>query len=108
MNSSLNLEKFGETINLGSGFEISIEKTVQIISYLMNTEITVKEDKNRKRPKNSEVDRLFSNNSKATKLLSWKPKFSGEEGFIKGLKKTIDWFQIKENLKFYKSNEYNI
>ena len=106
--SSLNLKKFGETINLGSGFEISIEKTVQIISYLMNAEITVKQDKNRIRPKNSEVDRLFSNNSKAKKLLSWKPDFSGEKGFKEGLRKTIDWFQDKENLKFYKSNEYNI
>ena len=28
--------------------------------------------------------------------------------FKQGLKKTIDWFQIKENLKKYKSDIYNI
>ena len=56
----------------------------------------------------SEVERLRSNNKKAKKILNWRPKYLNEEGLIKGLSKTIDWFSKKENLKDYKSEIYNI
>ena len=39
------------------------------------------------RPEKSEVERLFASNEKAKKLLDWNPKFSGLDGFKKGLKK---------------------
>ena len=104
MNSSSNL---GKVVNLGAGFEISILKTAKIISDITGREIKIITDEQRVRPKESEVNRLYSDNSLAKELLNWSPKYSGEEGFVLGLKKTIEWFAIPENRKNYKTNLYN-
>jgi len=104
MNST---ENIGKVVNLGAGFEISILKTAKIISSLMGKEIKIIIDKQRIRPQESEVNRLFSNNSFAKKTINWIPKYKGEKGFALGLKKTIDWFSVIENRKEYKSNIYN-
>ncbi len=61
-------------------------------------------DKVRKRPKKSEVFRLWCDNEKINKLTGYKPKISIKEG----LKKTIDWILEPENLKTYKSEIYNV
>jgi dTDP-glucose 4,6-dehydratase len=98
----------GEVINIGSNFEVSIGDTVDIISKLMNKKILVKSDGERIRPKDSEVNRLWADNLKAMKLLGWKPRYSGIEGFKIGLAKTINWFEGKNNLSKYKSDIYNI
>jgi dTDP-glucose 4,6-dehydratase len=100
----------GEVINLGSNFEISILNMVKLIAKLMNKNIEIKSDSKRIRPKTGEVDRLYSSNTKAKKLLKWKPNFSGLDGFKKGLVKTISWFEDKKNIIGYKSKEsfYNI
>lgn len=104
MNST---ENIGKVINLGAGFEISILKTAQLISDLMDKDIKIIKDQQRIRPQESEVNRLFSDNSLAEKTIKWRPKFKGEEGFVSGLKKTIDWFSTTENRQNYKSNIYN-
>ena len=104
MNST---ENIGKVINLGAGFEISILKTAQMISDLMDKDIKIIKDQQRIRPQESEVNRLFSDNSLAEKTIKWRPKFKGEEGFVSGLKKTIDWFSTTENRQNYKSNIYN-
>ena len=49
----------GTTINLGSGFEISIGETVKLIAKIMNQDVEVVSSDARMRPKNSEVDRLL-------------------------------------------------
>ena len=85
-------KNFGEVINVGNGYEISIKRLVYKISKLMGKKIIIKRRNNRVRPKTSEVERLKSNNKKALKLLNWKPKFFGEKGLDKGLTKTIEWF----------------
>ena len=59
------------------------------------------------RPKNSEVERLLSDNRKAKNILGWKPKISGIEGLNRGLLKTIEWFDKKDNLKLYKTGIFN-
>jgi len=106
--SSINNKRnVGEIINIGSGFEISIKKLAEIISKLMNKKIIIKSHKERIRPKNSEVKRLYASTKKAKKIINWKPKYSGKKGFEEGLKKTIQWFSKKENLKFYKTNIFN-
>ena len=99
---------FGETINLGSNFEISIGDTVNVIAELMNKSITIETDDKRLRPKDSEVERLWADNKKAADLLHWKPKYGGLEGFKAGLSKTIEWFNKPENLSNYKSDIYNV
>jgi NAD dependent epimerase/dehydratase len=98
----------GEIINLGSGFEISIGDTAKKIAEVMGVEIDIMTDNQRIRPENSEVERLWADNTKAKNILKWEPKFGGIEGFRKGLEKTIEWFTIPTNLANYKSNKYNI
>ena len=89
MNSS---NSVGQTINLGSNFEISIKDTFDMIKKIMNIDVEILQEQTRLRPKKSEVERLFSDNSLAKKLISWSPKFSGKEGLEKGLIKTVEWF----------------
>ena len=99
---------FGETINLGSNFEISIGDTVNVIAELMNKSITIETEDKRLRPKDSEVERLWADNTKAAQLLHWKPQYAGLDGFKAGLSKTIEWFSHPENLSNYKSDIYNV
>ncbi len=95
---------FGETINLGSSFEISIFDTVKIIAKIMKVKVDIHEDPLRIRPPKSEVERLYSDNNKAKRLLSWEPKYGNEEGFKEGLTKTIDFFCSQKNL--YSNSEF--
>ena len=98
----------GEVINLGSNFEISIGDTVRVIAETMNKEIEIVADVVRMRPENSEVERLWADNTKAKELLGWQPKFIGLDGFKRGLVETIDWCTKTENLRGYKSGIYNV
>jgi NAD dependent epimerase/dehydratase len=101
-------DSLGEVINLGSGFEISMQDTAMLIADIMGATITLVSDEERIRPKDSEVERLFANNSKASNLLGWSPHFGGRAGFKQGLEQTIPWFTDARNLRAYKINRYNI
>ncbi len=105
MNSSKNI---GQVINIGSGFEITMKDLVELISKLMKRKVIVKSDKIRVRPKKSEVERLICCNKKAKKILDWKPYKSGLKGLESGLRKSIKWYQKKENLKKFKSEIFNV
>jgi NAD dependent epimerase/dehydratase len=98
----------GEVINIGSGFEISIGDTAQMIAELMNIAIEIEQDDVRVRPERSEVERLWASNAKAQKVLGWSPRFGGVEGLRKGLEQTISWFSQNENLARYRTNAYNL
>ncbi len=100
-------KSLGEIINLGSHFEISIGDTVALIAELMNQEINIETDEIRSRPKNSEVERLWADNSKAKALIGWSPQQAGIEGLKNGLRKTIEWFSQPDHLRSYKANIYN-
>jgi dTDP-glucose 4,6-dehydratase len=107
--AALNTENIeGETINIGSNFEISIGDTAKVIAELMHKNISIEMDDVRLRPKDSEVERLWAENKKALEMLHWKPNHAGLEGFKIGLSKTIEWFCKTDNLKNYKSNIYNV
>jgi dTDP-glucose 4,6-dehydratase len=99
---------FGQIINLGSNFEISIGDVVDIISKEMHSEIGINRDDIRLRPSKSEVERLWADNSKAQLVLNWKPKYSGAKGFQQGIQETVKWFTNPRNLELYKSNLYTI
>ena len=105
LNSNLGL---GEVINFGSNFEISIGDTAHLIAEIMNVEIEIVNDDTRMRPKKSEVERLWANNSKAKQLFHWEPIYGGHDGLKKGLMETIEWFIQSDNLRSYKSNIYNL
>ena len=94
----------GETVNIGSNFEISIADTLNIIKELMNSNVKFITDKQRIRPEKSEVFRLWCDNSKIEELTGFKPKIDIRQG----LKKTIDWITQPEHLKNYKSEIYNV
>jgi NAD dependent epimerase/dehydratase len=98
----------GETINIGSNYEISIRDTAKLIAELMNAEVAWVEDEQRLRPKNSEVERLWAENSKALQLMGWRPEYAGLEGLRRGLQTTIDWFTDPINLSAYKPDIYNV
>lgn len=98
----------GEVINFGSNFEMSIGDTVQLIAEVMNKEIEIVTDESRVRPENSEVERLWADNSKAKQLLNWRPAYGGREGFKRGLTETAEWFLNPANLAAYKADRYNI
>tara|TARA_B100002051_G_C16680315_1_gene609408 strand:+ start:364 stop:1371 length:1008 start_codon:yes stop_codon:yes gene_type:complete len=96
----------GEIINIGSGFEISIKDTIDILCKITNKYPKIITDKKRVRPKKGEVFRLKANNSKARKYLKWEPMYKGKSGLIKGLKETVEWFSDERNLEKYKSDYY--
>jgi len=98
----------GEVINIGSNYEISIGDTVNLIAETMKIDLEIDTDQQRLRPQNSEVERLWADNTKAKQLLGWEPLYGGKEGFKRGLTETIDWFTNPDHLKKYKSNIYNI
>jgi len=98
----------GTVINLGSNFEISIKDVVNIISEVTGKTIVIEQEDERIRPQKSEVERLFANTSKAQKLLGWNPKFSGKEGFMKGIELTLQWFSNPANLARYETFTYGI
>jgi NAD dependent epimerase/dehydratase len=97
-------KSIGETINIGSNFEISIADTLDMIKELMNSDVKFITDEQRIRPDKSEVFRLWCDNSKIEKLTGFKPDID----IRKGLKKTIDWITKPDNLKNYKSEIYNV
>lgn len=97
---------FGQTINLGSGFEVSIGQTVDLISKILGQNVIVNKSKERLRPETSEVDRLMSENSRAKMFLNWNPKYASMVGFEDGLKRTIEWFSDPDNLKLYNPSDY--
>jgi dTDP-glucose 4,6-dehydratase len=98
----------GETFNLGSNFEISIKETAITISKIMNSSIEFISDDERIRPQNSEVERLWADNTKAKIVLKWNPIYEGLEGFERGLSETVSWLMQQRNLSNYKYEKYNI
>lgn len=101
-------QAIGKTINLGAGFEISIHDTAILLAKIMGKPITIVGDEKRERPIKSEVNRLFSDNRLANKVLNWTPKFAGIEGFEHGLSKTTQWFLVNKDNEKYKDDSYAI
>jgi len=97
-------EAIGETINIGSNFEISIIETLNLINKLMGKKVKYISARERIRPEKSEVERLWCDNKKIFSLTGFKPEVPIEEG----IQKTIDWITQPKNLKTYKSDIYNL
>ncbi len=90
----------GQTINLGSGHEISIGDLVQLIARLMDKPMRIENEEVRMRPAGSEVERLLADNQLARKLLGWEPLVNLEDG----LQHTIEW--IQQHPERYRPNVY--
>ncbi len=94
----------GETINIGSNYEISVGDTLNMIKDIMKSDVTFITDNQRLRPEKSEVHRLWCDNTKINELTGFLPEYD----IRKGLTETIDWFTKVENLKKYKTDIYNV
>ena len=94
----------GQTVNIGSGRDISIGALAEKIMSLTGKKAVILCDRARKRPIASEVERLVCDNSRIRALTGWSPVYTLE----KGLAATIDWFRSKENLVKYRWDAYNV
>lgn len=98
----------GETINLGSGHEISIGDLVELIASVMNKKVRVVSKAERMRPEKSEVERLLADASKAKRMTGWTPSLAGREGLRRGLETTAAWFSQPSNLARYRVGRYTV
>lgn len=94
----------GQEVNIASNYEISMRDTLELIAKIMKSDVKFIEDENRLRPKNSEVFRLWGDNTKIKMLTGYNPTYSIESG----MHETIQWFLKNENLRKYKSDIYNV
>ena len=91
INSKKNL--FGEEINLGTNYSIKIKEIVNLISKLLDKKLIIKLNKEKLRPKKSEVQILLCDYSKAKRILGWEPKHKNRNGVKSALLKTLTWYQ---------------
>jgi NAD dependent epimerase/dehydratase len=94
----------GETVNIGSGSEISIGDTAGLIQEILDTRVTILTDEARVRPQQSEVERLCCDNSRIFALTGFRPQVALKEG----LTRTISWLRDPKNLARYKAEIYNV
>ena len=94
----------GQTVNIGSNYEISIGDTLNLIKDIMKSDVEFIADEQRYRPGKSEVFRLWCDNTLIENLTGFKPKVNIQEG----LERTIKWFRDADNLENYKADIYNV
>ena len=103
--SNNNKIEFGTAYNAGTGKAISIQETINLLNKISKNNKPIKKDKNRFRPKKSEVKNLIACSKKLSSVTNWQPKTSLD----KGLKITLNWWkkQLKNKNIRYRS-DYSI
>lgn len=94
----------GLEVNIASNYEISMNDTLNLIKNILKSDVQFITDEERIRPENSEVLRLWGDNTLITTLTDWRPNYS----LVNGLEQTCEWFKNPENLKKYKPTIYNV
>ena len=84
-----NPKAIGQSINLCTGKGYTTKETAEIIAKLTDFKGQIMWNSTPQRPLDARI--LIGDNSKAKRLLNWKPKISLEEG----LKKTIEYWKTK-------------
>ncbi|WP_405777056.1 SDR family NAD(P)-dependent oxidoreductase [Streptomyces sp. NBC_00859] len=92
----------GESVNLGTGQEISIGDLAQALIAASGRDAEVVVDPARLRPSGSEVQRLLSDNSRAREWAGWRPEVT----LTDGLKQTSEW--IAEHLHLFAADRYQV
>jgi len=95
---------FGAATNIGINAEISIGELAKLIADLMDIELSIKSINKRIRPEDSEVQRLFCDNSKLLKHTGWRPNIT----LSNGIKEVIEWMKKPENMSYFKPERYNV
>lgn len=92
----------GETLQLGSGSDVSIGDLVELIGELIGRRLEVEHDPARVRPADSEVPRLLADHRRVTAVTGWEPAVE----LRAGLARTLEW--TRENQRRYRAQEYAI
>lgn len=90
----------GRVVNIGSGEEWSIARTVELLCEIVGRKVEVVTDDARVRPANSEVSRLLADNSLIRTLSDWRSEVS----FTDGLTRTVEW--IRRNPQYFDPHRY--
>jgi len=90
----------GRTVNIGTGEEWSIGRTVELLCEITGAKAEVVADTERLRPAKSEVMRLCADTTLITELSDWRPNVS----FVEGLTRTVDW--MRRNLQYFDPHHY--
>jgi len=90
----------GEVVNIGSGEEWSIAKTVDLLCEIVGHKVDIITDEARIRPEKSEVNRLLADTAKMSALTGWRSNVA----FREGLTRTVDW--IGHNLNYFDVDRY--
>lgn len=92
----------GSVTNIGMNNEISVGDLAKLIADMMGKKINIITDAQRVRPDNSEVERLYCDNTKLVTNSNWRPAYNIQSG----LKETIDF--LEKHLHLYKPDIYNV
>ena len=95
-------EVVGRTIQLGTGYDVSIADVVRMVGEVLGRELEVEREEARVRPPNSEVMRLVSEPRLARELMGWEPRVDLREG----IERTVRW--IEANAERYRTGMYVI
>jgi len=90
----------GETLNFGSGREVSIGDLANIIRSTIGRDVPIVADAGRLRSAGSEVERLCANSQKARELTGWSPRTT----LSQGIETTIEW--VEANLERFRVGQY--
>lgn len=94
----------GTDINIATERETSMQELAEKLIQQINPHAVIVQDKDRLRPKDSEVFRLLGTSNKLYNATNWKPAHSLSEG----LAATIDWFKEPKNIAGYKPGAFNL
>ncbi|MCF8516731.1 MAG: NAD-dependent 4,6-dehydratase LegB [Rhodobacteraceae bacterium] len=94
----------GQTVNIGSNFEISVGDTLRMIRDIMGSDVEFVQDEVRMRPGKSEVFRLWCNNSRIRDLAGFAPAYT----IRIGLEAMVEWFLNPANLAGYNADRYDV
>lgn len=94
----------GQTLNLGSGKDISIGALVNLIADRMGARVEVVTDSTRIRPDASEVERLLASAERLRTLTGWVPSHTLQQG----LDKTISWFRDPAHTALFRAGTYHV
>jgi len=90
----------GQTVNIGSGEEWSIEQTAQLLMEICERKVNIVTEEDRLRPEKSEVNRLLADNRLLRELTGWKSRVLFHDGLVQ----TADW--IRDNLDHFDPARY--
>ena len=102
ISAALSDKTVGQTINLATGKDYTIEELVEIVSKILGKKLIIQTEKRIVRPSKSEVRRLQGDFALAKELFGYAPKHT----IAAGLKKTIRFFE--KHIESYAKEDYQL